>query len=241
LHNSRSYCNLTHISEDTAALAFHAGKIATSHVSAVASVTSQKFVHATKSAAKVVTTAAEPYIQEGRKLYDDHFKEQIDRYVMPIHKSHVEPVIAVVSKEASGISQVLYRRLIGEFKAACPAIKKKLRVSKVHPSILRYIRNKCSDPQGTIDQIVFTLFILLLFIFRFTLWRTLCFWISLPGQIVWCMTPLPYIFPAKNKVSSNEVVPSSDASTTSQDDVYSQDVEPKIEDVMNHEEFPLTQ
>lgn len=199
-----------------------ASKIAAAQLTAAAHVASEKVLVATKTASEqikvateVVVHAAEPHIETGRQMYDAHLKEHVDKHILPIHEAHVKPVlkvanknIAVARKEASNRAQSLYRRTISEFKATCPAFKKQLRDMNVHPSMQSYVREKCSDPKGTVDRVLLALAILFVLVFRGFLWRTFWFWIYLPFQIMWYVSPLPLFFPSRKKAMPDIAVAS---------------------------------
>ncbi len=233
LHSARSYCNFTHITEDTTAAVATAGKIASAQLTAAAAVASEHVLVATKTASeqikvasKVVAHAAEPHIETGRQMYDAHLKEHVDKHLLPIHEAHVKPAlkvanknIAVARKEASSQMQSFYRRTISEFKAACPAFKKQLREMQVHPSMQAFLREKCKDPKGTVDRFLAAIAILFVLVFRRFLWRTSRFLIYLPFQIMWYVSPLPLFFPSRKTVVPD--IPDVVASSTSAADVTS--------------------
>jgi hypothetical protein len=220
------------MTEDTTAAVASAGKMATEQLTAAAAIASEKVHVATKVAAeqftvatKVVAKAAEPHIETGRHLYDVHLKEHVDKHVMPMHEAHVKPAlkvankqIAIASVEASHMAQNIYRRTIAEFKSSCPALKGQLRDMKAHPTLQRFVREKCKDPKGTVDRFLLAITIALTFLFRRFLWRTFWFLVYLPFKILWYVSPLPLFFPSR-KTATPDVAEISAAPGEAMNDV----------------------
>eukprot|EP00545_Synedropsis_sp_CCMP1620_P011304 CAMPEP_0119031478 /NCGR_PEP_ID=MMETSP1176-20130426/41565_1 /TAXON_ID=265551 /ORGANISM="Synedropsis recta cf, Strain CCMP1620" /LENGTH=626 /DNA_ID=CAMNT_0006987873 /DNA_START=33 /DNA_END=1913 /DNA_ORIENTATION=- len=224
LYQARSYCNFTHMQEDTtASLAAAtkvasdqltvAGKAATEKLSVAGKVATEKLSVAGKVASeqlKVATKAAEPTLQKGRALYDQHLKETIDKHVLPIHEAHVKPALRTASKtvkvatvEAENYVDAAYQRLVMEFQNTCPSLKANIRDANFPPAMLKFVHAKCQDPQNTVNRFLLTILAVVCFIFRRFLWRSLLAVLYLPFYILWYLTPLPLIFPAHIKKENN--------------------------------------
>lgn len=198
LYTARSYCNVTYMQEDATATLSAASKVAAEQITVASKVATEQLSVAGTQAIK----AAEPHLQKGRALYDLHLKEHVDKHVLPIHESHVKPVlaqasqhVAVATTEAQNYVDAAYQQIVLEFQSACPNLKLYIRNADLHPVVLSFVKDKCSDPQATVDRVLITALALFVFIFRRFLWRSLLAVLYFPFYLMWYMTPLPLLFP----------------------------------------------
>eukprot|EP00547_Thalassionema_nitzschioides_P002546 CAMPEP_0194207252 /NCGR_PEP_ID=MMETSP0156-20130528/6043_1 /TAXON_ID=33649 /ORGANISM="Thalassionema nitzschioides, Strain L26-B" /LENGTH=540 /DNA_ID=CAMNT_0038933965 /DNA_START=79 /DNA_END=1701 /DNA_ORIENTATION=- len=202
---ARSYCNLTHIQEDTAAT-----------VSAAATAASKLASEQAVIAARIASKAAEPHIETSRKFlnqkYDEHLKETVDVHVSPFYETHIKPTVSKISElVTSGFGNVKQlssnsrKRAIEEFKASCIGFKAHLRQANFPKFFRDFVRQKCKEPEQTVDRFFMAVLLIFVIIFRRVLWRTAKRVVYFPFWVMWYLTPLPLLFGRKRSNSAEPI------------------------------------
>mmetsp|Transcript_15833 Transcript_15833/g.23979 ORF Transcript_15833/g.23979 Transcript_15833/m.23979 type:complete len:553 (-) Transcript_15833:244-1902(-) len=200
--NARSYCNLTHIQEDATATM-------TAAAAAASKIAAEQAATATRAASK----AAEPHIEAGRKalnkLYDENLKETVDKHISPVHEAHIRPTVSKISEVANSgfqkakeLAAKARRRSISEFKDSCIGFKAHLRQANFPKVVRDFVRQKCKEPEQTIDRFLLAILLFFVIIFRKFLWRTTKRILYFPFRVLWYCTPLPLLFGRKNNTPS---------------------------------------
>uniref|UniRef100_A0A7S1GS33 Uncharacterized protein n=1 Tax=Cyclophora tenuis TaxID=216820 RepID=A0A7S1GS33_CYCTE len=214
-HSVRSYCNLTHIHEDTAATLLSASKVA-----------GEQVYQASKVASTHVSKAAEPHLKKGKELYDQHLKDHVDkhyetgrqlydthlrthveRHIVPLHDSHVIPGVAFVGEKLgeagdaiADAQKAVFASLVVTYKQGCQKAK-----GSLDGWMLDVANSSCKDPETMVEVLLWATVIIALFLLRRVIWRTLkgIVWLKLMTikaiimlklKTLWYMTLLPLVF-----------------------------------------------
>lgn len=195
-HNSRSYCNLTHISEDSWAATMTASKVASEQITV---------------GAAYVAKVSEPHVQMGYELYDQHIREHVEKHYTPVHETHVVPFLAFAAtlfstagdtiREAGGAA---HRGLVtGTRKRVCPLLKK---AASTNHSLKKSIHRECQNPAGLLRKFFLVLLAIIALVFRKPVWRAIKGIVCFPFKAMWYCTPLPLLFGRKVVVFQEEAV-----------------------------------
>jgi len=171
--------------------------------------TSTKFDEARRN----VATAAVPYTEKTQKIYDQHMKTRVNTVVeraRPQYDAHVVPVVALaagaVKETRDTINDMLaaaFSELVVQFGKACPRTLSTLKGMKGVPSsIADSVKQSCDEPEESVSTFLKALAILLIVIFRRTLWE--CAWgtIRLVVGIVWFFSPFRLLFGRSKKADA---------------------------------------
>lgn len=199
MHRSRSYCNITHIHEDSSAAILAAAKVA-----------SKKIGLATDHASRLVKQASEPHLQKTRDLYDLHLRDHIDKHVIPMHEAYLNPLIKhagiqfrIVMEKVSDGAERVHQRLVDEFKALCPQVRRDLTKVDAPIFFIEFTKQQCRKPRTAVNRFLRGLLIVFVLVFRKALWKLV---VLLPFKIikgVFCfpfmvaLAPFRLLFPSK--------------------------------------------
>mmetsp|Transcript_148 Transcript_148/g.243 ORF Transcript_148/g.243 Transcript_148/m.243 type:complete len:631 (+) Transcript_148:46-1938(+) len=212
LHSGRSYCNVTHIGEDTYKIAQVAAKAATEK----ADVAQKQARVLARQASEKAFVVAEPHLKKSRELYNLHLKETVDKHILPHYETAVKPAMekhvwpwvpvlqSNVQNARATVSQEMKKthvKIAKEFEAACPPIIGKLKTLKkehdrlVPDVVVREMKKACSMPEDSVASFLWFSLFCVAFIFRVRVIRTVKFIILLPFRIIWFFTPLRLLLP----------------------------------------------
>lgn len=199
-HDARSYCNLTHIHEDTKSAVVAASKVAGDHV-----------YYAGKVATEHVSKAAEPHLKKGKELYDahlkdhvdkhyetgrqlyeSHLKEHVDKHILPLHDSHVIPGVQYAHDKYVETTDAAFAYLVRGYTGACNGVKQ-----EVDGWVLNVVESSCKDPEEQVELLLWALLVLTLFLLRRPIYRAIVRLIWLPFKAAYYMSPLPLFFRKK--------------------------------------------
>mmetsp|Transcript_4973 Transcript_4973/g.7537 ORF Transcript_4973/g.7537 Transcript_4973/m.7537 type:complete len:633 (-) Transcript_4973:108-2006(-) len=214
LHSSRSYCNVTHMGEDT----YKAAQVAAKLAGERADVAKKQARVLARQASEKAFVVAQPHLKKSRELYNQHVKESVDKHILPRYKSSVKPVVdahvwpwvpVLQSNLENAIEKVhivmqkTHAKIAKEFESACPPIIGKMKaINKDHDGIIPDLvidktKEACSAPEESVTYFLWFSLCVFAFIFRSRVMRTFKYIILLPFRIIWFFTPLRFLLPKR--------------------------------------------
>lgn len=199
LQSGRSYCNFTYIQEDTVAAAINIQKVVADRA---AKITRQVIESTTKAAEphakkvreiynKLYNMHVQPQVDKTRILYQDHVEPHVHKHVLPFHRQYLAPLLeklgVLVDKivmEGKSLASQAHAYLVASYQSTCPKALEQLSQMDAPLFLVDRVNLSCQDANKTVNAFLWTLLVLLAFIFRKFLSRSVIIWFFSPLRLL---------------------------------------------------------
>jgi hypothetical protein len=208
----QTYCNLTLIHEHSKAAIGSAAQKAKQQLVVAKGVMKQQAVYAASRAATQTAVLAEPHVEKSKQLYDMYLAETVQTHALPIYESHISPLITkaipiwdrVLSKATamrSAAWMAFHNKLVSQVEIGSKYMIRVFETKQWHVPALVVDALVVSQehPGVVVDQILYTLGVCLIFLFRRHIWNMMVWVFLLPFRIVWFFLPFRFFVPQKKQ------------------------------------------
>lgn len=193
----RAYFNSTHLGQDIVAFAEEAGVLATETVMDA----KKRSIEYVYKQGEEVNKAIDPYTRPVTDLYRDYMSEHVKAAgdaIQPVYDKSIAPVVAEADLFRRQITNEFwiafddaFDQLVSLAKDRCKMSRKEIEAA---PAMVRSrMQNVCKDPAAVIGDGLRMIVVLLIIIFRKTIWNLVWGTIKLTASSIWYIVSFGFL------------------------------------------------